>query len=182
MGTTKLITAEQLLRMPDTKYYELVAGKLRKISPHGLLLGFVLGNLCGLLRKHVDRKKGEALLLGHCGFVLARNPDTVLAPDMAFISAERVAAHPFNDDYWPGAPDLAVEIHSIPVPPAVVREKAHAWIYAGARLVWEIDPEARTVTVYRPATDIVTLGEDAELDAEPLIPGFHCPIADLFAE
>jgi Uma2 family endonuclease len=136
--------------------------------------------LAEILGHHVRKHKLGVVLTGDSGFLLARDPDTVLAPDVAFIRADRLAAEPLGERYWPGAPDLAIEVRS----PSTTRKKVHdralALLDAGVRLVWIVDPASRTVTVYRSATDIETLSDDAELRAPSLLPGFRCPIADLF--
>ncbi|HUT32841.1 MAG TPA: Uma2 family endonuclease [Planctomycetota bacterium] len=180
MNTATLITAEQLLEMPENRWSELVAGELREMTPPSCLHASVISRLDRLLGNHVEKHKLGAVLAGDPGFVVARDPDTVLGPDIAFIRAERLAAEPLGEGFREGAPDLAVEILSPGQAPREGHEKALAWLDAGAALVWVVNPARRTVTVYRSATDIETLPPTAELDGAPLLPGFRCPIADLF--
>ena len=136
--------------------------------------------LAALLDRHVGEHNLGLVITGEPGFLLARDPDTVRAPDIAFIRAERLAAEPLAEGFRPGAPDLAVEILSRGDTGKEVHNKALAWLDAGAALVWVVNPARRTVTVYRSASDIETLTVGAELDAGELLPGFRCPIADLF--
>ena len=182
MSVTTLVTAEQLLRMPDSERYELVAGELKRMSPSNPEHAGMTGLLAEILGHHAREHKLGRVLAGDGGFLLARDPDTVLGPDVAFISARRLAAQPLGKHYWRGAPDLAIEIVSPSNSPAEIQEKVLAYLTAGSRLVWVVDPDARTVTVHRSAADVVTLAEDADLDAEPLLPGFRCRVADLFAQ
>jgi len=181
MSTTTLVTAEQLLRMPhDGHRYELVQGELKTMTPAGFDHGEVILSLGELLRPFVRQHGLGRVSGGDPGFVLARDPDTVRAPDVAFIRKERLAANPATDGFWPGAPDLAVEVMSPNDTIHEVDEKAKAWLEAGVRTVWVVNPAWRTVTVYRSATDIKTLTEDGDLDGQDVLPGFRCRVADIF--
>ena len=181
MGTAALVTVEQLLLMPDCRWLELVAGRLRRIKPGGWWRGVVLSRLSGRLSAHVRKHKLGIALAGDAGFILGRGPDTVLGADIAFIRRERLSAAPPGDTFWPGAPDLAVEVVSPGDSASEVDEKAHMWLDAGAAIVWVVDPTSCTVTVYRPGADPQALTEGDDLDAPDLLPGFRCRIADLFA-
>ncbi len=110
------------------------------------------------------------------------DPDTVRAPDAAFVKRERVEKVGRVADYWPGAPDLAVEVVSPNDTYAQVTEKALAWLEAGTLMVLVLDPgEARhTVTVYRSATDIRVLSEEDSIDGADVVPGWKLSIAELF--
>jgi Uma2 family endonuclease len=181
MSVTTLVTAEQLIRMPKEARFELVAGELKPMSPvpgsiHCALTAF----LAGILGLHVRKHKLGVVLSNDSGFLLERDPDTVLGPDLAFIRAERLAAQPLTEGYWPGAPDLAIEVRSPSTTRKEFRDRALALLAAGFPLLWMVDAASRTVTVYRSATDFETLSESAELEAPDILPGFRCPIADLF--
>ena len=180
MNTATLITAEQLLEMPENRWNELVAGELREMTPPSCRHAAVISLLDGILGAHVRKHKLGAVLAGDPGFIVARDPDTVLGPDIAFIRAERLAAEPLGEGFREGAPDLAVEVLSPGQSPREGHEKALAWLDAGAVLVWVVNPARRTVTAYRSPSDIETLTVGAELDGGDLLPGFRCPIADLF--
>jgi len=182
MSTTTLVTADQLLRMPDDGYrYELVAGELSKMTPGGWQHGAVGGQLHALLGHHVLEHKLGKIFFAETGFLLARDPDTVRAPDIAFISKDRLPATPPKEAFWPGPPDLAVEVVSAGDTVKEVDEKVKAWLDAGARMVWVVDPVWQTVTVYRAATDIRVLTEKDELTGANVVPGFRCPVRDIFA-
>jgi Uma2 family endonuclease len=180
--TTQLMTAEELLTIPDDGLrYELVEGELRRMSPAGHNHGRIAMRLSIPLGKFIaDNNLGE-VYAAETGFKLGSNPDTVRAPDVSFIRQERVEQVGDTEGYWPGAPDLAVEVNSPGDRVGEVEEKVQGWLNAGARLVWVISPKLRVVTVYRSLTDIVTLTEKDTLDGGEVVPGFQFPVAELFA-
>jgi Uma2 family endonuclease len=181
MSTTSPVTADQLLRMPDDGYrYELVAGELRKTVPAGWRHGAVGGNLHSLLGHHVLQEKLGRIFFADTGFLLARNPDTVRAPDIAFIHKDHLPAPEPEEAFWPGAPDLAVEVVSPGDTLGEIDEKVKAWLDAGAMMVWVVNAKWQNVTVYRSATEIKTLTKNDELDGEDVIPGFRCRAGDIF--
>ena len=182
MSTITLVTAEQLLRIPDDGYrYELVAGELRKMTPAGWKHCIVAGDLHSLLGQYVRQHHLGKVLGAEPGFLIARDPDTVRVPDIAFLRKDRLSSGPVEETFWPGAPDLAVEVVSPGDTIRDIDEKAKAWLVAGTSLVWVVNPAWRNVTVYRSAGDIKTLSEDAELTGEDVVPGFRCRVGDIFA-
>jgi Uma2 family endonuclease len=181
MSTSTHVTADQLLRMPDDGHrYELVAGELRKMTPAGWRHGAVGGNLHSLLGRHVLQHGLGQLFFAETGFLLARDPDTVRAPDIGFIRKDRLAGEPPEEAFWPGAPDLAVEVVSPSDTTGEVDEKVGSWLEAGAKMVWVVSPKWRSVTVYRSATDIRTLTENDDLDGDDVVPGFRCRVGEIF--
>lgn len=181
MSATTPVTADQLSRMPDDgNRYELVAGELRKTLPAGWRHGAAGGNLHSLLGHHVIEQDLGKVLGAKPGFLLARDPDTVRAPDIAFLQKDRFEGRPPEEAFWPGAPDLAVEVVSPGDTTGEVDEKVMAWLDAGAVAVWVVNPKWRSVTVYRSATSIKTLTEKDDLEGEEVVPGFRCRVADLF--
>jgi Uma2 family endonuclease len=182
MSTTTLVTAEQLLYMPDDGFrYELIAGELRKMSPAGWRHGLIAGRLHGWLSRHVEDHRLGALFEGDTGFLLATDPDTVRAPDIAFVRRERLAIEQPTEAFWPGAPDLAVEVISPGDTVNEVDDKVRAWLDAGTRMVWVINPKWQSVTVYRSAARVKVLTAADELFGEDVVDGFRCVVADLFA-
>jgi len=181
MSTTTPVTADQLARMPDDgKRYELVAGELRKMTPAGWRHGTVAGHLHVLLGAYVGERNLGRVLGAEPGFLLVRDPDTVRAPDIAFLHKDRFQGELPKEAFWPGAPDLAVEVVSPGDTTGEVDEKVMAWLDAGAAAVWVVNPKWRSVTVYRSATNIKTLTEKDDLEGEEVVPGFCCRVADLF--
>jgi Uma2 family endonuclease len=116
------------------------------------------------------------------GFILASDPDTVMAPDVAYVRRERIPSSGRPRGFWRGAADLAVEVLSPADTPRQVEDKARAWIEAGARLVVLVDPRSRTVTLRRPNGPSSALSESGVLEGEDVVPGFRLAVADIFAE
>ena len=182
MSTTEqLMTADELLRMPDDGFrYELVKGELRKMAPAGHEHGRVAVRFTWRLAQHVETNNLGVVYAAETGFTLATNPDTVRAPDVAFVSRERLDEVKRASGFWPGAPDLAVEVVSPGDTYTEVQEKAIDWLAAGARMVLALNPRKRTVTVYRSLNDIVILNDDATLDLDDVVPGFKILVKDIF--
>ena len=175
------VTAEELLRMPDDGFrYELVEGELRKMPPAGNEHGYVALELAAELRNHVKANRLGRTYTPETGFRISSAPDTVRAPDAAFVSCERLAEVGRKEGFWPGAPDLAAEVVSPNDTHAEVIEKALTWLEAGCRMVVVADPGPRTVTVYRSAADIRVLTGDDVLEGADVVPGWRPPVNNLF--
>lgn len=179
---TRRMTADELFELPDDGFhrYELIRGELIQMPPPGAQHGGIAARVVTLLDPHVRRERLGAVL-GETGCRLEGDPDTVRAPDAAFIARERLPAGGLPERYWQGAPDLAVEVVSPTDTYVEVQEKALEWLTFGARLVWVIGPRRRTVTVYRAPDDIVVLDAEATLDGGDVVPGWSVRVAELFA-
>jgi Uma2 family endonuclease len=179
--TLQRSTASELYAMPDDGFrYELVKGELRKMSPAGGEHGVIVVNVTLLLGQHVKINNLGVCCGAETGFKIASDPDTVRAPDLAFVSHERIPEGGAPKKFWPGAPDLAIEVLSPGDTYTEVEEKVEQWLGAGARAVWVINPKRRGVAVYRPTTDVTRLSEGDELDGGDVVPGFRCEVAEIF--
>ncbi len=181
---TKSLTAEELLRMPDDgSRYELVEGELRKMAPAGGEHGYLALEVAAELRNHVKTNGLGRVYTAETGFKISSNPDTVRAPDAAFVSRERVEKAGRVRGYWPGAPDLAVEVVSPNDTHSEVIGKALAWLEAGSRMILVIDPEKHTVTDYRSRDEIrvLTAGAGDTVEGGDVVPGWKLPVVELFA-
>ena len=177
----KLMTAEELAQLPSDGLYELVRGELRTLSPSGHKRGRIAARLAARLAPYVlDHNLGE-VYIAEAGFVLARNPDTVRVPDVGFVSAVRAAAVGDANVFWPGAPDLAVEVVSPGDSYDEVADKVSDWLDAGTRMVIIVDPRKQRVTVYRSINEITTLTTSDELTGGDVVPGWAMPVRALFA-
>ncbi len=155
---TELMTAEELFLMGSASSgYELVKGELKEMSPTGGEHGIVTANLTAPLVMHVNANKFGIGFGAETGFKLATNPDTVRAPDIAFVRRERIHEEGRPESYWIGAPDLAVEVLSPGDVAQEVEEKVHEYLESGSLMVWVVNPKRQTVTVYRSLTDIKIL-------------------------
>ena len=174
-----LMTAEELLHtsIPD-KRVELVRGVLVAREPAGYRHGRVSMNLAFLLSKHVERTEAGQVVGGDTGFKLASDPDTVRAPDAAFISRERLP-DPQTRGFPALGPDLVVEVLSPDDRPGETLAKVGDWLEGGARLVWVIDPERRVVRVYRQDGTETHLAETGTLDGEDVLPDFSCSLRSI---
>jgi Uma2 family endonuclease len=173
----QLVTAEGLQKLPHDDYrYELMAGRVIRMSPVDWLHGATVACLIARLRPHV-----EAAQLGRVvtdvGFILARNPDTVRAPDLAFVRRDRI---PPERGFFDGAPDLAVEVLSVDDRPTEVLTKVDEYLTYGVPLVLVLDPDQKTVCIFRRLAPPILVGADDELDVSDVIPGFRCPVREVF--
>ena len=176
------VTAEELLRMPDDGFrYELVRGELRRMTPAGNVRGRVAMSFAWRLARHVEENRLGTVYAAETGFRLATDPDTVRAPDVAFVSRERVEAVGEVEGYWPGAPDLAVEVISPNDSHVEVEEKVFDWLEAGTKMVLAVNPRRRSVTVYRSQSDITILTGTDVLDGGDVVPGFQLTLREIFA-
>jgi Uma2 family endonuclease len=174
-------TAEELFRMPDDGFkHELVKGELRTMTPAGGKHGSLVIKLASLLLQHVETHTLGEVFGPDTGFKIADSPDTVRAPDVAFVRQERIPDGELTEKFWPGAPDLAVEVVSPTDTLYELDEKIEEYLASGVTLVWVVNPKKRTVTVYRPGTSPEVLGESDQLDGQPVLPAFQYPVAKLF--
>ncbi|MBK8974877.1 MAG: Uma2 family endonuclease [Planctomycetes bacterium] len=176
VDNAKLTRAEQLLELPrDGQRHELVEGELRAMSPAGARHGAVAARALMLLMQHVEERGLGTVFAAETGFVLARDPDTVRAPDAAFVRAGRDATS--ERGFFEGPPDLALEVLSPGDAFGDVEGKAVGWLRAGCGLVVVLDPLACRATVYRDPADARLLSGDDVLDASDIVPGWRVPLA-----
>ena len=174
-----ITTAEQLLRAGDIGRCELIRGELRMMNPAGGEHGRIASYLTIALGGHIARHHLGTSYAAETGFILRRDPDTVRAPDFAFVAAGRAVGR--ERGFVPGAPDLAVEVISPDDRPGYVREKVAEWLEAGAAAVWVVDPRRRTLTIHEPGISPSTLGESDTLRGGELLPGLELDVRAVFA-
>lgn len=188
MESTTLRTADDLWSMADADLpHELWRGALRLVTPAGGAHGAVCSRLLVALGRHVNAHGLGELFTEATGFLLERGPDTVLCPDIAFVSRRRVAAGVIGLRFMELAPDLAIEVLSPSDRPSEVRTKVTEYLRFGVRAVWVVDPTARKVWVHtrgdreqRSNVTATVLAKGDLLEAGEVVPGFSCPVADLF--
>lgn len=177
----KLMTAEELLAMPDDGFrYELVRGELVKMAPAGRTHGKRGNRVNVSLSLHVYENNLGETYLAETGFHLETDPDHVLAPDASFVRQERVDAVEDGDGFFPGPPDLAVEVISPSDRLTEVADKVAEWLAAGTRMVVVVNPRNRTVQAHTPE-GVTELTEADTLDGGDVVPGWELPVADIFA-
>src|SRR5829696_3622975 len=174
--TTRHITADELLAMGDIGRCELIYGELVMLSPAGLPHGVVAARVAGLLSGFVDQR-GLGLVLGaETGFKVEADPDLVRAPDASFIRKDRLPNRPMKG-FFPGVPDLAVEVVSPDDSKREVAEKVNMWLAHGTTSCWVAAPETQTISVHRTGHEPAHLGTQDELRDEPTLPGFTMSVA-----
>lgn len=172
-----LLTADELLHLsiPD-KRAELIRGVLVVREPPGGRHGRIAMNLGVELANYVRARELGVVYAAETGFTLTRHPDTVRAPDVAFVRRERLPT-PEPVGFPELAPDLVVEVLSPGDRPGQRLARIADWLAAGTRLVWVIDPDRRLARVYRHHGAETIVAADQALDGEDVLPGFSCPLS-----
>ena len=182
-ASLKLMTADELLKLPRGmgECHELVDGELITMAPAGPEHGGIAMDLGYYIRHFVGQHKLGKVYAAETGFIIRRDPDTVRAPDVAFVSNDRLQQYgrPLRG-YYPCAPDLVVEVRSPDESQNDVEMKTREWFDGGAKLVWVVNPRWKTVTVYRSPTDKQELSLCDSLVGAEVLPGFVCPLTDIF--
>lgn len=178
----RTLTADDLFRIPDDGYhrYELVEGRLLTMTPAGGRHGVIVGRLHVALGAHVEQAHLGVVLSADTGFKLESGPDTVRAPDVAFVARERISRGGIPEAFWQGAPDLAVEVLSPSDRRWDMEQKIAQYLRLGVKEVWFVDPAARRFTIYQPHESPRVLDESDTLESAELLPGFQYPLARLF--
>jgi Uma2 family endonuclease len=178
---TGLMTADELLMMPNSRWgFELVRGKLKKYMPAGNLHGFIASRIGRILGNFVEETGLGAVFAAETGFQLFQNPDTVRAPDSAYVGNEKLAKYGLSKGYFPDAPDLAVEVVSPNDKKKDIEDKTADYLNAGVRLIWIVYPRNGIVAVYRQNNLVSILREGDDLDGEDVLPNFRLPLEKIF--
>ncbi|HLZ44467.1 MAG TPA: Uma2 family endonuclease [Gemmatimonadales bacterium] len=179
MPSAVLQTAGDLLGFREPgKTAELVRGKLIVREPPSTSHGVIAGRLFFQVMEYARKHDLGAVIPQDTGFKIEHDPDTVRAPDVAFVTRERLTQIP-DTGYAALAPDWIAEILSPNDRPGEVLDKIGQWLSAGVRLVWVIDPQRRHARIYRSDGSIALVGPDDELDGEDVFPGLRCPLRDI---
>ncbi len=176
---TKLVTAEELLQLSSKGRYELVKGILLERPFRTWKNGVLVARLSFLFTSHITENRLGRVFAAGTGFCLSHNPDTVRAPDVAFVSEERLP-NELPDGYADFAPDLVAEVISPSDDPDDVQTKVREWLDGGARLALVVYPGSKQVAVYRSLREVTILTEGDIFSAEDLLPGLSIHIADIF--
>jgi Uma2 family endonuclease len=175
----RLITGEELFLGPDLGPCELVDGRIVPLSPTGRVHGRAEARLTAHLLIYVEGSNKGEVLTGEVGIYIRRDPDTVRAADVAFISHERLARCR-AEGYLDVAPEIVVEVLSSTNRRGEITERLKDYFSAGADRVWVLDPKQRRILAYRSLADVQQFQVGDVLADEELLPGFRLPVADLF--
>ena len=166
-----LISAEEFATMGDLGTVELVRGRVIPLTKPKAKHGRVAMRFAAAIAQFVYEHNLGEVYAAETGYVIEHNPDTVRAPDVSFVRAELVLGHD-EEEWYPHSPDLAVEVVSPGDRPAAIEEKVRMWLDGGARSVWVVDPQAKSVTVHHPSGIPRPVREDEELRDDRVLPGF----------
>jgi Uma2 family endonuclease len=180
MAMTTLFTADDLLAMGSDAPYELIRGELRDVSPSGAKATMIAGFIYVQLFLFVKSRALGYISTTDGGYILSRDPDTLVAPDVAFIARQRIPADFSFDHFFPVPPDLAVEVLSPSNRPGQVAEKVRLYQEAGVPLIWVVDPRKQSVTVHRLGQESLVAGVETDLDGAEILPGLRLAVAELF--
>jgi len=150
------------------------------MTPAGFEHGRIVGRISGRLAAFVERHNLGAVTGAETGFQIEHDPDTVRAPDVGFVRAERVPAAPLPG-FFQGAPDLAVEVLSPGDRASELLAKVEDWLRAGCQAVWVVDPSRQTVSVYRAGESMMVYRASDTMRGGDLLPGFSVRVSGLFA-
>jgi Uma2 family endonuclease len=181
MATKVRITADDFERMVDTDArHELINGELVEVSFPNAVHGWICAKICRRLMEHAERLgTGEVLVDVGVVLNLPWDPERVRGPDVAFIARERLEAGRLPSGFLRRAPDLVVEVLSPSETAADVQQKVRDFLEAGARLVWIVAPESRSLTVFRADGSARLVREREEIDGEDVLPGLRFPLSDV---
>jgi len=179
--TTQPLTADALLAMSSTVgRSELLDGELIRMSPAGFEHGSITLKLAWPIARYVEEHQLGIVCAAETGFLLKRNPDTVRAPDLAFVSQARVDQVGSVKGYWPGCPDLVAEVISPHDTDSEVKAKSMAWIEAGCKVVWIVDPKQKQVKEFRSETSIRIFTVRDRLSASEVFGDWSIEVGKLF--
>ena len=177
---TRPITAEDVLRRDSPwRECELWDGLPLVREPSGGQAEAVAARIVGPLSLHVREHGLGWVFLSSQGFLLARDPDRMLASDGAYVSKERLPKVP-TQGFVPLAPDFLIEVRSPKDTWEQTVEKCGLWMAHGAGVVWAVDPRARKVAVFRADGTSEVLEGMGTASAAPVLPGFGVDLEDLF--
>ena len=151
------------------------------VSPAGGHHGKVVMKLGMLLANHVDEKQLGVTFAADTGFLISTNPDTVRAPDVAFLSSKKWETVKDETGYLPVAAELVAEVVSHNDSSSAVEAKAQMWLEAGVQLVMVVDPAVKTVRVYRDTSRIEVLHLGGTFDADEVVAGWKLKIDEIFS-
>ncbi len=176
----RLVTAEEYERFESDRRLDLIEGELWPMPPmpgaeHGAVTSDFSFEVVSFVRQHN---------LGRCfaaetPFVIEFDPDTAIGPDLAFVRADRLP-DPLPAGFLRLAPDLVLEVRSPSDRAPEVLAKVRRWLAAGVRLVWELNPRTRILTVYQNGAEAQTLGVEDTVTGGDVLPGFSFPLRRLF--
>lgn len=182
MSVKQLITIDDLWEMPEKPgvRFELVDGKLIEVTGAGGIHTMIMVTLFRLLSEFSQRHQYGIVFPDGLGYILSPHPGRLRIPDVSFASRDRIPMDGIPEGFWPGPPDLAVEIVSPNDRAEDVHAKVGEYLESGARAVSVLWPRERSVTVSGTTGPVKELGPDDELDGGDVLPGFSVRVVEVF--
>ncbi len=181
MVTSKLLTAEDVWNMEDDGCrHELIRGELLTMSPAARPHGRYLAELTRHIGNYLADQPIAEIYAGDTGYILSRDPDLLLAPDLSVIRLENLPDEPPETGFEDLVPDLVAEVLSPSERMGRVNYKIWEYLNSGVQLVWLIDPSQKNVTIHAPNRQMQVIGIDDTLDGGEVLPEFRLPLAELF--
>ncbi|HFC11645.1 MAG TPA: Uma2 family endonuclease, partial [Anaerolineae bacterium] len=183
--TTTLLTAQQYYQLPkkQTDHTELVRGVIVPIRgeqmPAGHLHGNIAANILFEIAAFVRKHQLGKLYAAETGFIIRQNPDSVRAPDVAFVANSNLPQKK-STGFFVGTPDLAVEVISPSETFEQVDNKIEEYLAAGTREVWIVIPRTRTITVYKSLKQIEIFSDENTIDNSSVLSGFSLALRHIF--
>ncbi len=172
------LTLEEFAQLSDVMRHEISEGELMTMAPpkslHSRIAKAIFNMIQAALR---ESSWGETFM--EAGYLLSREPLTVRQPDVSVLRKERIQSTP-PDDYFEGAPELAVEIVSPSHSAQDLEIKIEQYLHSGAKQIWVLYPKTKRVHVFTPGSQLAILDETQTLEGGDLLPGFSVKVADLF--
>jgi Uma2 family endonuclease len=178
-AASKLVTADELISMRDIGRCELIYGELVMMSPAGAEHGVVAGRIFRFVAPFVEEHELGLTFAAETGFKLDEDPDLVRAPDVSFVRQDRISGR-LPKGFFPGAPDLAVEVVSPDDTPRAVGEKVSTWLAHGATSVWVADSSKMTIAVHHTGEKPIIFRLDQILTDDRVLPGFQMSLRRVF--
>ena len=182
VANSKPVTADQLAGMSVEGRLELVRGEVVEMAPTGFEHGAIVAKLTMLMNHHATTRGLGKVVTGDVGFHLAKEPDLVRAPDIAFLTSDSIPTGLASRRFVEGAPVLVVEVVSPTDRASDIVERIDDYLDAGARLIWVVYPSRQQVVEYNSPGESRILRPGDRLDGGDILPGFSCPVDDIFAD
>jgi Uma2 family endonuclease len=176
----RVANVEELMAMPTDQPWEVWEGELREAPGAGFDASALAGWIYHLLISFVKPRNLGVVTTADGSYILSNDPLTIVVPDVAFVRLEKVPKGPRPKGYAPFPPDLAVEVRSPTDRRSDIEDKLRRYRMAGVPLIWWVDPDRRSVAVYRGGVLVAELREGDELDGEDILPGFTLPVSRIF--
>ncbi len=180
MAMARTYTADDVFELNLDEPFELIDGELHILPGSGQKSSAIGSNLLIEIGIFLKRSPIGVVTGENGGYVIRHNPDMVLCPDVGFVFNDNLNQGKVHDRFVPYAPDFAAEVISPSDRRTAQEARVQLYLAAGTTLVWLIDPNERTVTVFRAGRQPIVLDHEAELSGEDIFPGFSISVAQIF--